>query len=71
MKPYPVANKLKTKSIMEKKTNTITSREYLDMWVQILAGDSASPNGDKEQRLRRTKERLDGLLATLRYEVEN
>lgn len=56
---------------MEKKTNTITSREYLDMWVQILAGDSASPNGDKEQRLRRTKERLDGLLATLRYEVEN
>lgn len=53
------------------KTNTITSREYLDMWVQILAGDSANPYGDKEQRLRRTKGRLDELLATLRYEVED
>ena len=57
-------------NIMKKETNIITRREYLDMWVQILAGDSASPYGDKEQRLRRTKDRLDTLLATLRYEVE-
>jgi hypothetical protein len=51
-------------------TNIITKREYLDILVKFLAGDSANPHGDSNQRVRRCMEKLNLLLDTLGYEVE-
>ena len=51
-------------------TNIITKREYFDILVQFLASDSANSCGDSKMRVRRCMERLNLLLDTLGYEVE-
>lgn len=55
---------------MKTESNIITRREYLDMCIQFLAGDSANPYGDNKQRVRRNIEKLNYLLDELGYEVE-
>ena len=59
-----------TKSTIIMETNIITKREYFDILVQFLAADSANSCGDSKMRVRRCMERLNLLLDTLGYEVE-
>ena len=56
--------------IMKEKNNIITRREYLDICIQVLAGDSANPYGDEKQRVRRTFDKVNFLLDELCYGVE-
>lgn len=50
-------------------TRIIKQREYLDMCVQVLAGDAANCYGDAKQRVERTLDKVNLLLETLGYVV--
>lgn len=52
-----------------KTEKTITEREYLDYVMQMLAGDSANPYGNAEQRVSRVLEKADLALKTLGYTI--